>query len=45
MSAKWMLPNCDVCFIDVSSPYTKVVKELFLKMNIKPLPAIKAHVI
>jgi len=45
MSAKWMLPDCDVCFIDVSSPYTKVVKELFLKMNIKPLPAIEAHAI
>lgn len=37
LSAKWMLPNADVSYFDLDTPYTTKVKDLFADMGITPL--------
>lgn len=37
LSAKWMLPNAEVSFFDMSTAHTDCVRKLFSDMNITPL--------
>ncbi len=40
MSAKWLLPKCEVSFIETKSVYTNAIKGLFSRMDILPLEII-----
>lgn len=37
LAAKWMLPDAEVGFFDLDTPYTKLVKELFIDSGIQPI--------
>lgn len=38
LSAKWMLPQSDVGFFDLETPYTILVKDIFVDSGIRPVP-------
>jgi len=37
LSAKWMLPDADVGFFDLNTPYTHLVKDIFIDSGIRPI--------